>query len=403
MSKRANGEGLLRQRPNGSWECRITYQDPDTGERRRLSFYAPTAKAARAKAKKAQQRIDAGAPVRDTTRTVGNWLVQWRETSLAVSDRKESTRSLYAALSRKHLEPAPFGSITLDRLRPTDIEALILTLKTPFAADCPVEDTNLSTGVEAAAKQRKPLSESTIRQIYTVLRLALDGAVRDGLLARNPAVLVQRPGVQRQEANYLAAEQVSALLRAAEASRYSPALALIASTGIRRGEALALKWSDVDLDAGAMKITATISRIDGRLVISQPKTARSRRVVPLPPAVVAMLKNRRTAQKEDRLRAGNQWRELGLVFSTEFGTAVDPRNLVRVVEAAAKAAGLKGVAVHTLRHSAAVALLESGMHIKGVADLLGHSSVSITGDIYGHSSDAAARAGINGLAESLGL
>jgi integrase len=116
-----------------------------------------------------------------------------------------------------------------------------------------------------------------------------------------------------------------------------------------------------------------------------------------------MLRKHKTAQTAERLRAGNQWQDSGLVFTTEFGTPVQPRNLLRVVEDAAEAAGVKGVGVHTLRHSAAVGWLESGVHIKAVADLLGHSSISITGDIYGHTSDETARSAGHGWSGALGL
>ncbi len=125
--------------------------------------------------------------------------------------------------------------------------------------------------------------------------------------------------------------------------------------------------------------------------------------MPLSPAVVAMLRKHRTEQKAERLRAGDQWTETGLVFTTEFGTPVDPRNFLRVIEDAAKAAGVDGVGVHTLRHSAAVGWLEAGVHIKAVADMLGHSSISITGDIYGHTSDDTARAAVDGWSGALGL
>ena len=160
MAKRANGEGNVYQRANGTWEARFSYLDPATGARRRISFYGPTAKAVRDKLKTARERLDAGAPVKDATRTVGDWLAHWRATTLAATDRKKSTRVLYASLCRKHLEPAPFGAIPLDRLRPTNIEALVLSMRA------------------------NTLSDSTIRQVYTVLRAGLDGAVRDGLLAR---------------------------------------------------------------------------------------------------------------------------------------------------------------------------------------------------------------------------
>ena len=201
----------------------------------------------------------------------------------------------------------------------------------------------------------------------------------------------------------LDAHDVAVVLRAAEASRYHPALELIASTGLRKGEALALRWDRVDLDAGTLKVAATIARVHHALTITEPKTARSRRTVPMPPAVVAMLRKHRTEQNAERLRAGDQWTHSGLVFTTELGGPVDPRNLLRVIEVAAKAAGVEGVGVHTLRHSAAVDWLESGVHIKAVADLLGHSSIAITGVVYGHTSDDTARAAVDGLAGRLGL
>lgn len=392
MTKRANGEGTVRQRANGRWEARITYTDNETGQVKRVSLYGATAKAARAEMKKARDRLDDGAPVKDASRSVGDWLAQWRATTLAASDRKESTRTLYETLSRRHLEPAPFGAISLDKLRPADVEALVLSMRAktkPAAAE--------------GADPVRALSDSTIRQTYTVLRAGLDGAVRDGLLARNPAAQVRRPGVEQREARHLDGVAVTAVLKAAEASRYHPALVLIAATGLRKGEALALRWDKVDLNAGVLRVSATIARVGGRLVITEPKTARSRRTVPLSPAVVTLLRKHKAAQAAERLRAANQWTDSGLVFVTELGGPVDPRNLLRVLEVAAKAAEVEGIGVHTLRHSAAVAWLESGVHIKAVSDLLGHSSIAITGDVYGHTSDDTARAAVDCLAARLGL
>ena len=212
-----------------------------------------------------------------------------------------------------------------------------------------------------------------------------------------------RPRVARTEAKHLDAAEVTALLAAAEKLRYRPVLVLIAATGLRRGEALALHWRDVDLAGGTLKVAGTLSRVGGRLEISEPKTARSRRTVPLSPAVVSLLKTIKATQAAERLHAGEQWTDSGLVFTTEFGTPVEPRNILRTIELAAAKAGITGIGVHTLRHSAATAWLDAGVHIKAVADLLGHSSISITGDIYGHSSDAAARAAIDGLSGTLGL
>ena len=382
--RNANGEGSIYQwkrdgKPDG-YKGAVSYKD-ENGDTKRYVAYGRTRQQVRDKLDAARDRLKAGAPVKDANRSVADWLAHWRATTLAVSDRKESTRALYATLCRKHLEAAPFGGITLDKLRPSDIEALVLALRD------------------------KGLSDSTIRQLYTILRAGLDGAVRDGLVSRNAAALVKRPGIQRREARHLDASGVAAVLKAAEGSRYYPALVLIAATGLRRGECLALRWdSDVlNLDEGWLKVRKTIGRAGTELVFSEPKTPRACRTVPLSPAVVTMLRRHHTAQKTERLRAGDQWQDSGLVFTTELGAAVDPRNLLRVVEAAAEKAGVNGVGVHTLRHSVAVGWLESGVHIKAVADLLGHSSISVTGDIYGHTTDNAARGAVDGWSGALGL
>jgi integrase len=120
------------------------------------------------------------------------------------------------------------------------------------------------------------------------------------------------------------------------------------------------------------------------------------------PAVVTLLHKHRTAQKVERLCAAHQWTDSGLVFTTGLGTVVDPRSLLRVIEAAAQA-GIEDAGIHTLRRSVAVGWLESGVHIKAAADLLGHSSIAITGDVYGHVSDIAARSAVDGWSGVLGL
>jgi len=395
MARNANGEGSIYKRmrdgrPVG-YVAALSYTD-QSGDTKRVRVYGRTRAEARDKRRKARERIESGAPARDAKMPVGAWLAHWRATTLAASDRKQATRELYSNLSRRHLEPEPFGAIRLDKLKPSDVEALVLALR---AKTKPPR----TEGEEV----RRALSDSTIRQTYTVLRAGLDGAVRDGLLAKNPAAAVKRPGVARTEARHLDPDAAAAVLKHAAESRYHMAVVLIAATGLRRGVVLALTWDRVDLDAGLLKVAATIGRIGGQLVVSEPKTARSRRTVPLAPAVVEVLRKHKATQAAERLRAGNQWRDSGLVFTTELGGPVDPRNLLRVVEVAAKAAKVDGVGVHTLRHSAAVAWLEAGVHIKAVADLLGHSSIAVTGDVYGHTSDDAARAAVDGLSSALGI
>ncbi len=378
--KRPNGEGSVYQRADGRWCAAIVADDPATGRRKRTVLYGKIRKEVLGRLKTASERVAAGAPVRDAKSSVAAWIAQWRATSLEASGRKESTKTLYKYLCSKHLEAEPFGALTLNKLRPTDVEALVLTLR----------------------RDRK-LSESTTRTAYTVLRAALDGAVRDGLLARNPASVVARPGVARSEARSLSGGDVERLLAAASNSRFRTPLTLIAATGLRRGEALALTWENVNLDAAVMRGRGTLSRVGGQLVVTEPKTERSRRGVRLSPGVVALLRAHRKVQAAERIRAANVWHESGYVFTTENGQPVEPRNLLRALKVAAAKASLDGIGVHTLRHSAATALLEAGIGLKTVSEMLGHSSVAITGDIYQHVSDGAAQAAADALASAIGL
>ena len=210
-----------------------------------------------------------------------------------------------------------------------------------------------------ARKRAAGLAASTRRTIYTVVHVVLDCAVRDGLVARNAAAAVKRPTLDRREARYLSRGEVQRLLAAAAGDRLMSLFLLLLGTGLRRGEGLALRWGDVDLDGGHAQVRGTLSRVAAGLVITEPKTERSRRTVPLPASVVAALRRHRARQVQERLRAGTAWVDTGLVFTTELGTPLDPRNALRSLTGAARRAGLSGVGLHTLRHTAASALIGS--------------------------------------------
>ena len=231
MGKNANGEGSIYKRTKDGrvvrYEGALSYIDDD-GRTKRHTVYGRTRADVRDKLKQARERLDAGGPVKDDTRTVAQWLAQWRATTLEASDRARSTKQLYSDLSRRHLEPEPFGATRLDKLKPSDVEGLILSLRNQTKPGKPTDD-------GADPKPVRALSDSTIRSTYAVLRQALDTAVRDGLLAKNPAAAVKRPGVERHEAQHLSVADVTAILKAAEGLRYRPVLVLIAATGMRRG------------------------------------------------------------------------------------------------------------------------------------------------------------------------
>lgn len=365
----------MTKRQDGRYVRHLRVTDPVTGERKRRSFYGETQAEVTRKVKEAQERIEAGAPIRDASCTVGQWCAQWRDSTLEASNRKETTKALYRSMSRTHLENGVFSTIPLNRLRPTDVDAFV-------------------THLRRAGKKR-----STTARIFSALRVVLDDAVRDQLIARNPARQVKPPTVERGEVRHLSAEDVERLLASTAGTRCHRPLCLIAALGLRKGEALALRWDDVTLAGSnpSIKVRGTLARVNGELIVTAPKTARSRRTLPLSRSVVTLLEAQRTEQAEDRLRAANIWDEYGFVFTTETGRPIDPSNILREIKRAARKAGLSSVTVHTLRHSAATVMLEGGVHLRGVADLLGHADIRTTAEVYGHLSDEVARSAMNGL------
>jgi integrase len=375
MAKRGNGEGSIFKRSNGRWYSALTYRD-DFGEVKRREVSGKTQAGVREKLREIRERVEAGAPVRDASITMAAWLEDWTTKALPASDRKQATIDLYTTIACRHLEPR-LGKVPLDRLRPSDVEALVL------------------------AKRRAGLSASTVRTIYTVLRASLDVAVRDGLIQRNPAAVVKRPAVDRKDAAFLTAEQAKALLEVLRGDRLEALYRVMLATGLRRGEALGLHWRDVDLDAAVLRVRWTLSRTSTGLELGEPKTEKSRRTVPLPHAAVNALREHRKRQVAEQLAAGQLWQTTGLVFTTEIGTPLEPRNVLRRFEALAARASLPGVHLHTLRHSAASFLLAAGTHTKVVQEHLGHSSYAITADIYSHVAPVQQREAADRLDEAI--
>jgi integrase len=363
-TRRANGEGgIYRRASDGRWVGTLELGRDASGRRRRHVVYGQLRREVVAKLDEARNRLASDEPVKDDKITVATLVEDWTRKALPASGRKPATRENYATIARTHLVARPFGALTLDKLRPSDVEALLVS------------------------KREAGLSDSTVRLIYTVCRAVLDIAVRDGIARRNAAAAVKRPTIKRTDARYLSAEEVGRLLEAARGDRLQPLIVLMLGTGLRRGEALALHWRDVDLAAGLVRVRWTLGRVDRALVFDEPKTDRSRRFVSLPSPVVETLRRHRTALAAERLAAlaWQPWPDHDdLVFPTQIGTPTDPRNALRAFASIEERAGLAGVTLHTLRHSTASALIASGAHIKVVQEMLGHSSYAITADIYSH-------------------
>ena len=235
-----------------------------------------------------------------------------------------------------------------------------------------------------AAKMASGLSPSTVHRIRAVLSQCLDQGIRWGVTPRNVARLSRSPKLIRPEGRTLSPEQARGLLASLRGHRNEALYTLMLSTGMRRGEALGLKWEDVDLERGVVRIRRSLKREGGHIVTSDTKTLKSRRAVNLPEPVVELLARHYDQQEKERVDLGAAWVETGFVFTSTIGTPIDPRNLYRDFQKVCEKAGLSHWHPHELRHSAASLMLANGVKLQVVSQVLGHSSIRMTADVYGH-------------------
>jgi integrase len=231
------------------------------------------------------------------------------------------------------------------------------------------------------------LSPLTIRHVHAVLHRALKDAVRWERLTRNPIEAADPSSIRgdgTRELKTWSAAQLKAFLTATHGERLSPIWHLLAMTGMRRGEALGLRWEDVDLEAGRLSVRRALIPNGAVVVVSEPKTAKGRRSVALDPETVEMLKRQAAQQLADQVKKGDAWSDTGLVFTKEDGEAWHPEVVSRFFRAAVKRSLLPVVRLHDLRHTHATLALRAGIHPKVVSERLGHATIAITLDTYSH-------------------
>jgi integrase len=204
------------------------------------------------------------------------------------------------------------------------------------------------------------------------------------LIARNPCEAVDPPKPARKEIAYLSSDEMATLLKAARASRFYPVILLAATTGLRRGECLGLRWRDVDLDGAALSVAQALEETKAEIGFKSPKTARSRRTVTLPALAAEELRRHKARQAEERLKLGIGKDETGLMFTGPLGDPIRPRTLTKQFGRIVNLAKVPRISFHGLRHSHLTHLLAAGVHPKIASERAGHSSVSITLDVYSH-------------------
>jgi integrase len=353
----------------------INIADPLSGESKRHSFYGRTMKEAKAKMSQALLAAQKGETIVESDSTLQRFIDIWSRDHLPVSGRKPSTIIQYRRIVSAYVTPA-LGTKKLKSITPLVVEQWLRALRL------------------------RNLSQTTIRTAFNVLSIILNTAVRDGLLRTNPCLRVARPKSDTQEASYLTVHQIQIILDKADDS-LKHLLTVMALTGLRIGEILALKWSDIDFDNGLLTVNGTLVQSAQGLTIQSPKTRRSRRIVPLVEHALDALAQQRKLQNKQRMRAGATWTDQGLVFTTSRGTPEHYRNILRTYKEITKPLGISG-GFHTLRHSAGTLLSSLGIPVATVSAILGHSRTSITHDIYTHALPEDSRRAVEELSKLIG-
>lgn len=231
---------------------------------------------------------------------------------------------------------------------------------------------------------------------------ALADAERMDLVSHNVAKAVRPPRLSRTERRSLTPAEAGTLLSHLKGDRLEAVFIVALSTGLRRGEVLGLRWQDVDLEGRVLFVRQALQRVDRALKMVPPKTHRSSRPIPLPQFAVTAFSQQKVRQANDRRLVGGAWEDGGLAFTTEIGTPLEPRNVNRRFYAARSAAGLEWVRLHDLRHAFATFLLDQGEGLRTVMDLLGHSTIRLTADTYGHVLPSRARKAADVIDKVLG-
>ena len=358
--RRGSGEGSIYRRGDGLWAAAVTV-GYEGGRRRRKTLYGRTRQEVARKLQQAQRTMAEGLSLGAERLTVGVFLENWLRDSAANTVRPR-TLQRYQEIVRFHLVPA-LGRVPLAKLTPADVERMMS---------------------EALGRGVSPRSASHHR---AVLRAGLNVAMRWGLLGRNPASLAKPPHVPEREVRPLTTADARALLDAVRGDRLEALFTVGLACGLRQGEALGLRWPDVDLERGTLTVQRSLQRVGREWSFAEPKTQRSRRTIPLPAPVAASLREHRARQLGERLRMGAAWEgpQWGdLIFPTETGGPLSGFHVLRRLRALLGVAGLRSMRYHDLRHGAASLMAAQGVPARVAMELLGHAQISTTINIYVH-------------------
>ena len=353
MSRRRYGAGSIYQRKSDGQWCAAVY----TGKRQKL-LYGRSLGEVKAKLAAAQAELNKGRLPTRRAPTVAEFLRSWLESSVKPRVRP-LTYAGYKVNVEKHLVPT-LGKIPLDQLTPQHVEGMI--------------NSRLAAG----------LSGKSVAYIHQVLRTGLSLAVRWDIVSRNVARLVDAPRIERKSIKPLSPDEARRFLRAIDGHRLEALFSVAIALGLRQGEALGLRWEDIDFGAETLRVNNQLQRIGGKLVLVPPKTEKSRRTLVMPAMALERLLEHEKRQVAEKLMAGKSWQETGLIFANRVGAPTQARRVIEQFHDALEGAGIRRIRFHDLRHSCATLLLVQGVSPRVVMEVLGHSEIALTMNAYSH-------------------
>ncbi|MGA6157337.1 site-specific integrase [Stenotrophomonas sp. NPDC087984] len=368
-----NGAGTITKRKDGRYQAAVYVLQPD-GTRARKFAYGKTWAECDAKRRVLLAKVDGGIPVPTRSAKLSEWLPYWLD-NVIKPRRTPTTWAKYETHVRRYLVPQ-LGKKSLERLSVRDVRTALKAI--------------------AAAS-----SSATAKESHKVLRSALSAACREELITRNVVTLVEAPKVDAYEGQLWTLEETLAFILTARRDPLYAAFMLAIGLGLRRGELIGLRWQDIDLDGRTLQVRKQWQRVRGEYYEGETKTRR-KRTLPLPLLCVAPLRWQRMRQQVMRDKAGADWRETDLVFTTRTGRPVEGSNVLRSFHRLSAKAGVPHIRVQDTRHGAATLLAAGNVHPRVAMEILGHSKISVTMDVYTHVPDALKREAIAHMDRMLG-
>jgi integrase len=378
--RRGNNEGMIRDRADGRKEARVTIgYDTETGKPKFQSFYGKTRAEVAEKMTKALHEMNIGTFIDPNKITLSEWLDTWLETykKMGTKGIRRQTLMSYEYHIRVYIKPT-LGQIPLRQIQTQALQKLFNGM--------------MENGRQKKHEDEDPgLSRGTVGKTRKILISALKQAVEEGMLIRNPAAATKLPPDEdKKEIVPFTPEEAEQFLNTARSNRMFAGYYLGMFAGLRRGEILGLMWDNFDFTAKKFEINRELEEIKDEktgkycLDLQLPKTAKSQRTIPMTDDMVKVLKTHKAQQNEEKLFFGKAYHDEHLVFCSEDGKRIWPRNFNRQYANLMKTAGIAYKKPHTMRHTCASLLLEAGEELKNVQEILGHSNIATTADIYSH-------------------